>query len=174
MVPDRDRLAATPKKSLSRKPWPASTGYYYQPCCKVVSQWEALALILHDLAGIIRKISAHVPEIPGRHNYRLGQPGSFGWLWRRWTLPWGAARLIGRQVQEDLLLMDGATAACPWSPWPTLLRQPVCCRAGADAAVTAANCDVMFFRTERQTWPVCRRLVPSLFTVHTYRTPLAL
>lgn len=90
-------------------------GYYYQALPQsAASQWEALALILHDLCR-------HYPEdfnltcagdTWNWHNHRLGA----AWQFRygdTGTLAWAPLDWIGRQVQEDLLLMDGATAACP-------------------------------------------------------------
>ncbi len=92
--------------------------YYYQALPQsTAAQWEALALILHDLCR-------HYPDdfslacagdTWNWHNHRLGA----SWQFRYGddgTLAWAPLDWIGRQVQEDLLLMDGATQPAPWSP----------------------------------------------------------
>ena len=78
------------------------------------SQWEALGLLLHDLCRHYPEdfSLAHAGEQWEWHNHRLGA----SWQFRYGdcsTLPWAPLDWIGRQVQEDLLLLDGSSAACP-------------------------------------------------------------
>jgi dimethylamine monooxygenase subunit A len=88
--------------------------YYYQVLPQsAVSQWETLAQILLDLCR-------HYPQ-----DFNLACAGDM-WEWHnhllgvRWhfrygdssTLPWAPLDWVGRQVQEDLLLLDGNSAAC--------------------------------------------------------------
>jgi hypothetical protein len=90
-------------------------GYYFQAQRQSqAAQWEALALILHDLCR-------HYPA-----DFALTCTGT-EWEWRNhWlgtceqfrygdnaSLPWPPLDWAGRQVQEDLLLLDGSTAGCP-------------------------------------------------------------
>lgn len=78
------------------------------------AQWEALALILVDLAR-------HAPE-----SFALETTGDW-WMWHNAylgsttrfrygdpaTLPHAPLDWVGRQVQEDLLLLDGNVPGCP-------------------------------------------------------------
>ena len=90
-------------------------GYYYQALPQSeASQWEALALILQDLCR-------HYPhdfslvctgEAWEWHNHRLGVATQFRYGDSS-TLPSAPLDWVGRQVQEDLLLMDGNSAGCP-------------------------------------------------------------
>jgi hypothetical protein len=89
--------------------------YYFQALPQsAASQWATLALILQDLCR-------HYPE-----DFSLACAGDM-WEWHnrllgmRWqfsygdcsTLPWAPLDWVGRQVQEDLLLLDGDSAAYP-------------------------------------------------------------
>ncbi len=211
--------------------------YYFRALPQsTASQWEALALILQDLCR-------HYPD-----DFRLAYSGDT-WEWHNgllgasWqfrygdnsTLPWAPLDWIGRQVQEDLLLLDGSSEDCPlmagqlcfanrWSleekmgrsfleihapvpgfgeqigrsshlllerlktdrpvwryNWSLVLggeldlsTKMVAAVQARMPAVTAANCGALcFFRTERQTLARLPQTGAVLFTVHTYRTPLA-
>lgn len=93
----------------------ADHAYYFQALPQsAASQWEALGLILEDFCR-------HHPEDFGLerageqwewHNHRLGM----SWQFRYGdcsTLPWAPLDWVGRQVQEDLLLLDGSSPGCP-------------------------------------------------------------
>jgi hypothetical protein len=203
------------------------------------AQWEALGLILRDLC-------AHQPDhfsltVDGAKwtwsNRLLGTTATFHYGDNA-ALPLAPLDWVGRQVQEDLLLLDGmpgddgAFRLCAgqlcfanrWSleeklghsfldihaPVPGFAQQigrssnlllerlkrdrPVwrfnwslVCSEQLDLstrvfaatlplqrAVTATNCgETCFVRTERQTLARLAQTGAVLFTVHTYRTPLA-
>lgn len=89
--------------------------YYFQALPQsTAAQWEALALILQDLCR-------HYPEAFSLmcaanmwewHNHLLGASWQFRYGDSS-TLPWPPLDWIGRQVQEDLLVLDGTVASCP-------------------------------------------------------------
>lgn len=89
--------------------------YYFQALPQTAAaQWETLALVLNDLCRQYPEDFrlACANDTWEWHNYRLGA----AWQFRYGdcsTLPWAPLDWVGRQVQEDLLLLDGSSAACP-------------------------------------------------------------
>jgi hypothetical protein len=108
-----DRQAYAEELALKQEILGSDYAYYFQAQPQSEqAQWEALALILHDLCS-------HYPE-----DFALRCAGD-DWMWRNRllgasvrfrfgdgsTLPWGPLDWVGRQVQEDLLLLDGSDSA---------------------------------------------------------------
>jgi hypothetical protein len=215
-------------------------GYYFaaHPHSEA-AQWEALALILRDLCAHNSDLFSLSSDGPTWTwcNRLLGTTTHFC-LGDRDALPLAPLDWVGREVQEDLLLLDGSSDgdgafhlvagqlcfANRWSlaekmgrsfleihaPVPGFAEQigrssnlllerlksgrPVwrynwslVCSSQLDLstrvfasmlplqeAVTVANCgETCFVRTERQTLARLPQTGAVLFTVHTYRTPIA-
>lgn len=107
-----DHAAYAEEVVLKRDSLARDYAYYFQAWPQsAAAQWEALALIVHDLC-------LHYP-----HDFALTCAGD-DWTWRNrlqgtslrfrfgdaGTLPWAPLDWVGRQVQEDLLLLDSSGA----------------------------------------------------------------
>ena len=107
-----DHAAYAEEVALKRDILAREYAYYFQARPQsAAAQWEALALILHDLCR-------HYP-----HDFALTCAGD-DWTWCNrlqgtslrfcfgdaGTLPWPPLDWVGRQVQEDLLLLDSSEA----------------------------------------------------------------
>lgn len=103
-----DRQTYAEEVALKQAILAGEHGYYFQAQPhSAAAQWEALALILHD-------VCRHYPDdfalkCAGDEwtwcNRLQGTSAQF-WFGDAGSLPWAPLDWVGRQVQEDLLLMD--------------------------------------------------------------------
>ena len=117
-LPESDRLIEIDEHYLAEitlkrrllTEWP---GYYYQALPgHETAQWEVLEAVLHNLVRF--QPDQFTLRQEGDHwhwqNHRLGEQTTLRYG-DRTTLPLDALDWVGRQVQEDLVLLAGAAAA---------------------------------------------------------------